>query len=88
MKRTVYVLLLMIFTFASSCATDRPVTLVKENARGFEKLGHEHYNRGDFEGAILFFLLAGDLMMQYKMVFKKSQNTTGPVPVERNVTDN
>ncbi|MCK4804751.1 MAG: hypothetical protein KAT88_09340, partial [Spirochaetes bacterium] len=55
MKKSLLFFLLFTGALVASCATDRPVATVKESARGYEKLALEHYNKGDFQGAILFF---------------------------------
>jgi len=52
MRRYILFSLILSSLLLTSCASDRPVMIVKETAHDYEKLALEHYNSGDFENAI------------------------------------
>jgi tetratricopeptide (TPR) repeat protein len=55
MKKPLLVVLVLTSAIFASCASDRPVLLVRETAVDFEELAREHYNRADYRNAVLYF---------------------------------
>jgi len=55
MKSPCVIILPLLLFFLFSCASDKPVMIVKDGARDYEELALEHYNRGDYETAVLYF---------------------------------